>query len=66
VVYLRVAVDERGRVSAVSVIRSSGHGSLDRQAAETVRRRWRFRPARAGGAAVASEVVIPIQFALDN
>ncbi|MFW6162471.1 MAG: energy transducer TonB, partial [Planctomycetota bacterium] len=49
----------------VRVARSSGHAVLDEAAVAAVRR-WRFTPARAGGAAVTAEVEIPIRFRLSD
>ena len=62
-VLLEVAVQADGVVDTVSVSQSSGYKSLDR-AALTAVRRWRFRPATSAGLAVASRVVIPIDFVL--
>lgn len=61
---LRVRVDTAGRVASVSVVKSSGHRALDERALSTVRDRWRFKPARAAGLPVGSEVIIPIRFDL--
>lgn len=60
---LRIAAD--GKVAAVSIRKSSGVRSLDRAAVDTVRT-WRFDPARENGAAVSSEVTIPILFKLQD
>ncbi len=65
-VNLFVRVDEQGRVVAVRVTRSSGFASLDERARSTVATQWAFKPAKAGGVAVASDVVIPIQFTLNK
>ena len=48
----------------VEIAHSSGFELLDDAARETVLRRWRFVPARAGGIAVKSWVRVPIRFAL--
>jgi protein TonB len=64
VVTLRVGVDASGRVAGVQITRSSGFPLLDERAQNTVSQRWRFKPARAGGVPVASEVVVPIRFTL--
>jgi protein TonB len=64
-VYVKVIVDKSGRVSSASVTRSSGHPTLDQQAVSTIRRQWRFKPARSAGVAIESEVVIPIVFKID-
>ena len=65
VVILRASVGESGRVSAVSVIKSSGHAVLDERARATVRR-WIFRPARWNGRPVATQVDVPVRFSLDR
>lgn len=62
-VLLRVSVSAEGRSEQVSVHRSSGYKVLDDAAAVAVQK-WRFAPARRGGAAVASVVIVPIGFAL--
>jgi periplasmic protein TonB len=65
-VMLHVKVDENGRVLSVRITRSSGFPSLDERARSTVAGQWSFKPAKAGGVAVTSEVVIPIQFTLNK
>jgi protein TonB len=64
VVYLRVEVDAEGQVLQVEVKSSSGYSRLDRAAQETVLG-WRFIPARRGKLAVASWVVVPINYSLN-
>lgn len=64
VVLLRVGVTAQGAVGNVRIVRSSGFPLLDERARSTVAERWSFRPAKAGGVAVASEVSIPIRFTL--
>ncbi len=66
VVLLKVAVNERGRVTAVTVARSSGHPLLDERASSTVRERWVFKPARRGNTPVPAEVTVPVRFTLEN
>lgn len=66
VVSLAVKVDARGSVIAVRVSRSSGFPLLDERARSTVSQRWKFRPAKVGGTAVATEVTIPIRFTLER
>lgn len=61
-VMLQVRVDEQGKVSGIRVSRSSGFPLLDESARSTVAERWKFRPAKAGGVPVASNVTIPIRF----
>lgn len=65
VVMLRVSIDERGRVSGVSLIKSSGHSLLDERARTAVQR-WTFRPARQNGRPVATRVDVPVRFSLDR
>ncbi len=65
-VMLFVKVSAEGRVLAVRVSKSSGHPSLDERARSTVAARWMFKPAKAGGVAVSSEVIIPIRFTLNR
>jgi protein TonB len=65
VVMLRVSINERGRVNAVSLIRSSGHSRLD-HSARTAVQRWIFRPARLNGKPVATQVDVPVRFSLDR
>jgi protein TonB len=49
----------------VEINRSSGNDTLDRAAAEAIKR-WRFSPARFGDKAVESWVKIPIEFRLKD
>jgi protein TonB len=65
VVMLRVSINERGRVTAVSPIKSSGHSALDERARTTVQR-WIFRPARQNGKPVSTQVDVPVRFSLDR
>lgn len=62
-VRLRVRVAETGRVLAVRVDRSSGHGLLDHAALDAVRN-WRFQAAHLGDRSVETEVMVPIRFEL--
>ncbi len=64
-VLLQVHIDQRGRVEEISVAQSSGVASLDRAALETVRT-WRFEPARRGGKAAASVVIVPVRFSIEQ
>jgi len=64
VVYLRVEVDADGQALQVEVKSSSGYPRLDRAAQEAVSN-WRFIPARRGKLAVASWVVVPINYSLN-
>ncbi|MBK1694208.1 hypothetical protein CKO09_05570 [Chromatium weissei] len=64
-VQLRVQVSISGNASAVSIASSSGVISLDQAAVRAVQR-WRFKPARRDGIAVAATVQIPIRFQLNS
>ena len=61
-VLLEVVVRPDGSPSKVSVRKSSGYRMLDDSAADTVRSRWRFIPARRDGMPVESTVTIPVVF----
>jgi len=63
-VILRALVGVDGAVERVEIAESSGYRSLDDAAAETVRTRWKFIPARSAGTPVESWVLAPIRFAL--
>lgn len=65
-VMLHVRVDAQGKVISVRISRSSGFASLDERARGTVANQWSFKPAKAGGVPVASEVIIPIRFTLNR
>ena len=62
-VMIRATIGPSGAVSTAKVHDSSGSVSLDRAALEAVQR-WRFEPAQRGGASVAYEVLLPIDFVL--
>jgi TonB family protein len=63
-VTIRVLVGIDGIVQRAEIAESSGFDVLDDAAIETVRRRWRFVPARRAGLAIESWVLVPIRFAL--
>jgi protein TonB len=63
-VTIRALVNIDGSVERAEIAESSGFDSLDNAALETVRRRWRFVPARRDGTPVESWVLVPIRFAL--
>ncbi len=66
-VRLRVRVGVDGSPREVEVARSSGRADFDSTSMSTVRREWRFRPARTiGGAPVESTVMIAIHFTLKS
>ena len=62
---LRVLVDDQGFSKQVEVNRSSGSDTLDRAAAEAIKR-WRFYPARYGDKPIESWLRVPIEFRLDD
>lgn len=64
VVRLRVQVSADGQTLQVEVKQSSGYPRLDQAAMEAVTG-WRFIPARRGEMAVASWVLVPLNFALN-
>jgi protein TonB len=66
VVLLDVLVVADGHAADVRVQQSSGHPVLDEAALTTVRREWRFVPARRGGVPVESRVTVPIRFRLSD
>ncbi|WP_178106877.1 energy transducer TonB [Pseudomonas mangiferae] len=63
VVLVEVRLDVRGQQRGLTVLRSSGVGSLDAAALEAVAG-WRFRPETVEGQPVPSRVHIPVEFAL--
>ncbi|WP_292932973.1 energy transducer TonB [Noviherbaspirillum sp.] len=64
-VLLLVQVSAKGEAENVQIKQSSGYIRLDEAAVNAVRK-WRFIPARRGSEPVASSVVVPIVFRLDN
>lgn len=60
---VRARIEADGRVSACSLLRSSGHSVLDRSALAAVRK-WRFRPRQENGTAVACFLDVPVNFSL--
>jgi periplasmic protein TonB len=64
-VMLRVLVGRDGAPARVEIDRSSGSPHLDAAARETVKA-WRFAPARRGGEAIESWVVVPVVFRLEG
>ena len=61
---LDVLVSAEGRAQTVKLHTSCGYPRLDMAAIEAVRN-WRFEPAREGERAIASPVLIPIEFTLE-
>ncbi|WP_225616021.1 energy transducer TonB [Methylomonas albis] len=64
-VTLRVQVNQEGKVELVAVEQSCGHESLDESAVEAVKQ-WYFVPAKRGETRVASLVLVPIIFSLQD
>lgn len=64
-VVLRVDVDAEGNPTSVAVEQSSRSRELDRAARDAVGR-WTFSPAIENGQAVASTVVVPVDFRVDD
>jgi len=63
-VLLRVEVTEDGRPAEVTIAQSCGFPVLDDAALRAVRS-WEFDPARIGERAIASQIEVPVRFALD-
>jgi protein TonB len=64
-VLLKVRVSAEGHSAEVTLHRSSGHEALDESAIAAVKK-WRFIPAKRGETEVASSVIVPINFTLNN
>lgn len=64
-VLLKVRVSAEGLSDSVDVQRSSGHDILDESAVAAVKK-WTFIPAMRGSTPVASLVIVPIIFTLNN
>ena len=64
-VVLRVQVSAQGTADSVEIKQSSGSSRLDEAALKTVRD-WKFVPAKRGDAPVASAVLVPIHFKLEQ
>jgi protein TonB len=64
-VRLRVQVSAEGLATRIELLSSSGSPRLDEGAQEAVRR-WRFIPARQGDQPVASSVIVPIIYRLEE
>jgi protein TonB len=63
-VIISVTIDETGRVTGASVLRSSGHERLDAAALAQALKHWRFLPAEQAGQKVASTRRFTIRFSL--
>jgi protein TonB len=64
-VLLKVEVSAAGHSESVNIHKSSGHEILDEAAVEAVKQ-WKFIPAKRGDTPVASSVIVPITFKLDD
>ncbi|MFH2061323.1 MAG: energy transducer TonB [Pseudomonadota bacterium] len=64
VVELMVLVSEKGKVSSLKILKSSGYKSLDRQAVKTVKN-WLFEPGKKNGSPQEMWVKIPVRFELN-
>ena len=64
-VILSARVDASGRPVEVKIKQSSGYFLLDQAALKAVKR-WKFKPARAGGMAVESKTEVPVRFRLEQ
>lgn len=60
---LKIIVDQKGKVSDVTVLKSSGHRVLDR-AAIAAARQFVFAPGQKDGKTVRVEMTLPISFKL--
>lgn len=65
IVLLSVNISNKGFVTNVIVLSSSGFKLLDRSAIESVTK-WRFLPAKKGGENISSQLEIPIRFILSE
>jgi TonB family protein len=61
--YICAHIDEKGLVSKVHVMKSSGRYDLDSSAVESVKK-YEFEPAMKDGKPVKTEVTIPVQYKL--
>jgi len=64
-VMLKVQVSDQGLSDAVEVERSSGYEILDESDVEAIKQ-WRFTPAKRGETPIASSVIVPIIFTLQD
>lgn len=63
-VALAVMVDNSGEVQEVDVVKSSGRADCDAEAAQTVKNRWKFRPAQRNGAPITATERVEVVFKL--
>ncbi len=62
---LEVGIDATGNVQTVNIVAGAGSDVLDRAASDAVER-WSFNPATSEGRAVASRILVPVQFIASN
>ncbi|MFW6138496.1 MAG: energy transducer TonB [Spirochaetota bacterium] len=60
-VFLRIVIDDQGRVLSSSIEKSSGYRILDQSALQTSRE-WVFDPAAAGQKNIKADVIVPVSF----
>lgn len=65
-VVLRILVSEKGNAETVQIETSSGFERLDQSALETVKKKWRFIPAKRNNQPVSAYAIVPIKFSLEN
>jgi len=63
-VTVRIAIDERGRVTAVSLVRATDPVFFEETRRQALRA-WRFKPATRDGVAVSTEQVMTVHFRLE-
>lgn len=64
-VIIRVSIDATGSVTEAEVVKSTD-ARFENAAVETVKKKWRFSPAKKDGSAVACRVNVPIRFSLSE
>lgn len=64
IVMVKCTVDEQGNVVSTEVVKSS-HQAFEKPAIDALLK-WKFKPARQDGAAIAMKVSIPIKFVLEG
>ncbi len=64
-VLVEVTIDEKGKVTEATVIKSSDEG-FNQTTVDTVKSMWRWTPAKKEGKEVACTVRIPLRFSLTD
>ena len=62
---MKLLVEESGKPAQVSIERSSGDSELDAAAIAAVEQ-WQFNPGQRGSSPVASWIMVPVQFSLED